>query len=135
MFLERCKICSIGLALHEWTNRWKIQMLYWHVDFRWFYHSLCLCRCGLWRKRQLSWPMYSAQLGIILLEFVRWGRFLRGIKCFTRWNIWWTGNSIIELLIILISGWDFQMLAISILIVEIQWWFFMSLVMVKSMWN
>lgn len=41
------------------------------------------------------------------------------------------GRSMNELLIIFISGWVFRMLVISVLIVELQRWLFMSLVMVR----
>lgn len=42
------------------------------------------------------------------------------------------GKSMNELLIILISGWELQMLVINMLIVEIQLFFMSLLVMVKS---
>ena len=41
------------------------------------------------------------------------------------------GRSMNELLIIFISGWVFRMLVISVLVVELQRWLFMSLVMVR----
>lgn len=40
------------------------------------------------------------------------------------------GRSTRELLTILIRGWDFRMLVIIVLVVEVQQWFFISQVMV-----
>lgn len=41
------------------------------------------------------------------------------------------GRSINALLTIFSSGWDFRILVIKVLIVELQRWFFMSLVVVR----
>lgn len=59
-------------------------------------------------------------------------RFLKEIKFHHDEMFNGAGKSMNELLIILISGWELQMLVINMLIVEIQLFFMSLLVMVKS---